>query len=112
MKIGGSAMELRRRLVAILSATVFPAVLSLTLAVSRPAHAQPQQEAGMPASGPMMGHPMGMGCMHMQMMHREMMHLMQDDPKLRGRMMELHGEMMRLMGEAMIQRGKELQGTK
>ncbi len=112
-------MELRRRLVAILSATVFPAVLSLTLAVSRPAHAQPQQEAGMPASGPMMGHPMGMGpggmgmgCMHMQMMHREMMHLMQDDPKLRGRMMELHGEMMRLMGEAMIQRGKELQGTK
>ncbi len=52
----------------------------------------------------------GMGCM--QMMHKEVMQMMQHDPKLRGRMMELHGEMMRTMGEAMIEHGKELQQGK
>jgi len=41
-----------------------------------------------------------------------MMQMMQKDPKLMGRMMELQGEMMRLMSDAMTQRGKELQKGK
>jgi hypothetical protein len=41
-----------------------------------------------------------------------MMQMMQKDPKLMGRMMELQGEIMRLMSDAMIQRGKELQKGK
>ena len=51
---------------------------------------------------------MGMGCMG----GMGMMQMMQKDPKLMGRMMELRGEMMRMMGDAMIQHGKELQEGK
>ncbi len=40
------------------------------------------------------------------------MEMMQKDPKLMGRMMELQGEMMRMMSDAMSQRGKDLQKGK
>ncbi len=62
----------------------------------------------MPAMGMGM-HGMGMG---MGMGGCGGMAALQNDPKRRGRMMELRGEMMRLMGDAMVQRGKELQKSK
>jgi hypothetical protein len=77
-----------------------------------------QSSAGPARHDPMTGEGMGMcrmgrgGMPGMMGMMPLMMQTMQQDPKLRGRMMELHGEMMRTMGEAMIKRGKELQSAK
>ena len=115
--------------------TVLIAALALLALVSARAVAQPAtqgatagsppqpQSMGMSGEGSMMGGGMGMGGMGgmggMSGMGMggmgtgmPMMQMMQQDPKLRGRMMELQGEMMRTMGDAMIQRGKELQKGK
>jgi hypothetical protein len=122
-------------LVARLTGCVALLVFASTIAVAQPAS---QGNAGNPptgmsgAQGSMMGGGMGMEGMGMGgtglSMGREvrglggigmwcpggiaMMQLMQKDPKLRGRMMELQGEMLRLMSDAMIQQGKELQKGK
>jgi hypothetical protein len=118
-------MKMPRRLLAILVGSAVAPALMVAIAVAQPASEgageNPQKSMGMPGSGGMMGGGgmrmgmggmggMPMGCMHG--MHKEMMQMMQHDPKLKGRMMELHGEMMRTMGEALIAHGKELQQTK
>jgi hypothetical protein len=112
-------------------------VFASTIAVAQPAS---QGNAGNPpmgmsgAQGSMMGGGMGMegmgtGGMGLSMgrevkglggigrgcpggLGMQMMQLMEKDPKLRGRMMELQGEITRLMSDAMIQQGKELQKGK
>ena len=102
----------RFKLVAVLGASVASVIFVSAIGGAQPA---PQRATQVPPMG-MMGGGMnmggmggiGMGCMG----GMGAMQMMQKDPKLMGRMMELQGEMTRLMSDAMTQRGKELQKGK
>jgi hypothetical protein len=46
------------------------------------------------------------------MMDMQIMQMMMNDPKTRGKMLEIHGRMMKEMGELMEKRGQELEQSK
>ena len=111
-------------------------VLSSVVAFGQPATSGNEQESHHPAAVPskgmgmgmmgggqgMMGGPGMMGDPGMMrpgmmagsggMMDMPMMQMMMNDPKTRGKMMEIHGRMMKEMGELMEKRGQELEQSK
>jgi hypothetical protein len=106
-------MERLERLVAVPAALIATVIFASALAAAQPA-AQgacqncPRVRSSMMAGGMNMGGGTGMGCMG----GMGAIQIIQKDPKLMARMMELQGEMMRLMSDAMIQRSKELQKSR